>query len=724
MYLLQLAFKNACENDSGIFTVHRGQREIGKWTRLPAGNAGRELMQLMALTCGGPPFVAHLPCSLGRFHRTPETPLHLECMLAIHTPGDMRACSGPVIVTGVNIDPRGRITALRKKDRQVLPADVPFRRLGFGTGNSAYFFLAYGPTLKPHHQTDRFDFFDPLFRITRFHSLFDPQALVTDPVAFLKRLHYRGILKARFPAEKTLQDFCKSLKETLRINTSRWMEKRTDFQVEWSRLASWQQQALLPVIDAARHMMDAFPRAGEPLKMPCFMLFDRPDRLCGKEMFSHWITLMNRLFPAVQYLVTLSEAALARFPAAVQGERLLLPLPADRREKNRIPRMPRGAVLLLDIDSRLPNVALMKLARYFKEQGGRVILARKDAFIPGAQEVYASCVFASPSSQGRLTRLRKYYGETLVVGGSGVDVHKRLPSNIEALPPDYSLYPELEDRAIGFLTRGCPHRCSFCIVPMKEGKPRQVSDLETLLEHGRYRKLILLDDNLLSHPRAGEFLEEMAARQIQVNFNQTLDIRLLDKEKAHLLRRIHASNTRFTRRVYHFSLNNGRNLEEVRRKYQLMGFSSRDNVEFICMYGYDTTLADDVARFRFLRSLPGAYVFVQQYQPVLGGPDPDLTHFLDDEADRLIDELVTILFPQNMKSMERYYRWLSKRYVQRFGRVHQGLVDTIFRYNYRDQKGRYLARMTGAGENPRIVAGQPPTPIKKEVPAATERRQA
>ena len=121
-----------------------------------------------------------------------------------------------------------------------------------------------------------------------------------------------------------------------------------------------------------------------------------------------------------------------------------------------------------------------------------------------------------------------------------------------------------------------------------------------------------------------------------------------------------------TIRVYHFSLNDTLNLDHVRRKYRMLGFTRVDNVEFICMYGYNTSLAEDVERFRFLRSLPGAYVFVQEYQPIPGGPPADLTHFFDDDADEYIDELIGIVFRQNMKSMEKYYRWLSKRYVQAF----------------------------------------------------------
>ena len=111
------------------------------------------------------------------------------------------------------------------------------------------------------------------------------------------------------------------------------------------------------------------------------------------------------------------------------------------------------------------------------------------------------------------------------------------------------------------------------------------------------------------------------------------------------------------------------------------------------MYGFNTTLSEDVERFRFLRSLPGAYVFVQEYKPPLGKTEPRLDAFFDDRADELIKELVGIVFPQNMKSMEKYYRWLSQRYFQAFRELHEPLIDTIFRYNHRDRKALYVAKM-------------------------------
>jgi hypothetical protein len=205
----------------------------------------------------------------------------------------------------------------------------------------------------------------------------------------------------------------------------------------------------------------------------------------------------------------------------------------------------------------------------------------------------------------------------------------------------------------------------------------------------------LLDDNILSHPNANNFLEELASRGVRVNFTQTLDINLIDKEKANLLKKVNCSNIKFTRKNFHFSLNDNKRLEQIKENYDLFDFTFKDNVEFVCMYGFNTTLAQDVERFRFLRSLPGAYVFMQQYQPIINGSQPMLDNFFDEKADKNIDELIKIVFTQNMKSMEKYYRWLSTRYSHAFNKVHMGLIDTIFKYNNRHRKGEYIATLSG-----------------------------
>jgi len=57
--------------------------------------------------------------------------------------------------------------------------------------------------------------------------------------------------------------------------------------------------------------------------------------------------------------------------------------------------------------------------------------------------VLASCVFHTPVSARRVEVLQRHYGSALQLGGSGVDLRLRLEPDIEALAPDYSLYPEL-----------------------------------------------------------------------------------------------------------------------------------------------------------------------------------------------------------------------------------------------------------------------------------------
>ena len=141
-----------------------------------------------------------------------------------------------------------------------------------------------------------------------------------------------------------------------------------------------------------------------------------------------------------------------------------------------------------------------------------------------------------------------------------------------------------------------------------------------------------------------------------------------------------------------------------KKNYRLFDFKPSDNVEFVCMYGFDTTLEEDVERFRFLHPLPGAYVFVQEYQPVLDGIRPCTVNFFTENSDQLINQLIAITYRQNMKSMEKYYRWLSRRYVLHFGHLHKGLVDTIFRYNNRDKKGHYIATMAGTITMESVVA--------------------
>ena len=120
-----------------------------------------------------------------------------------------------------------------------------------------------------------------------------------------------------------------------------------------------------------------------------------------------------------------------------------------------------------------------------------------------------------------------------------------MPYEVEHTYPDYSLYPELtKDKAYGFLTRGCPRGCSFCIVARKEGQcSYKVADLSEFWRGQKY--IELLDPNLLACPDWKDLLQQLIDSKARVNFSQGLDIRMMTDEKAEMISQIKLDKIHF-----------------------------------------------------------------------------------------------------------------------------------------------------------------------------------
>ena len=132
-----------------------------------------------------------------------------------------------------------------------------------------------------------------------------------------------------------------------------------------------------------------------------------------------------------------------------------------------------------------------------------------------------------------------YDADKIIKGGTGYDPLSQLPDEIDRLQPDYSIYPNIpKDTAYGFLTRGCPNKCRWCVVPKKEGAIRPYMDVDEIAIEGR-RKLVLMDNNILA---AGDYciqqLQKIIERGYRVDFNQALDARLVTDEIAQLLAKV------------------------------------------------------------------------------------------------------------------------------------------------------------------------------------------
>ena len=274
---------------------------------------------------------------------------------------------------------------------------------------------------------------------------------------------------------------------------------------------------------------------------------------------------------------------------------------------------------LIDVDGtgRFPNIALMKLSAYHKRNGD--VVEWYDPLFSGHFDiVYLSKVFSfTPDYEFPID------ADEIIKGGSGYCIslengkeifdeskNKNLPYEIEHIFPDYSIYPELtQDTAFGFLTRGCPRGCKFCIVGKKEGLCSvKVANLSEFC-NGQ-RKIVLCDPNILACKDWRELFQQLIDSGAEIDFNQGLDIRLMTEEKARLLNQIKIKEI-------HFAWDRYGDKEKILPKLKLFASittkSPHDHKAIVyTIVNFDTTIEQDLDRIYTLRDL-GYWPYVMIY---------------------------------------------------------------------------------------------------------------
>lgn len=193
---------------------------------------------------------------------------------------------------------------------------------------------------------------------------------------------------------------------------------------------------------------------------------------------------------------------------------------------------------LIDVDSHnFPNLCLMKLAAYHKQQGDQVSWYTPERHY---DRVYQSKVFDATYSKD----IDFIPNATEVIrGGTGYGLDNKLPEAVEHIMPDYGMYG-ITDTAYGFLTRGCPRHCAFCIVGDKEGlRSQKVANLSEFWNGQPH--IELLDPNLLACKDRMELLDQLIDSRAMVNINQGFDIRLADEAVAEKLGRMRVKRIHF-----------------------------------------------------------------------------------------------------------------------------------------------------------------------------------
>ena len=301
--------------------------------------------------------------------------------------------------------------------------------------------------------------------------------------------------------------------------------------------------------------------------------------------------------------------------------------------------------LLIDFDSTIPNLALMKISAWGKSKGDEVYL-NDDSVEP--DEIWLSCIFTW-NKQKALDSLNMYKfrfpNATIHYGGTGFDFFlpykspewKNLPQEIEDMEPDYHLYND--DRAVGFCQRGCNRKCQFCVVHRKEGRisENKYKRLKDWAPEG-FKKILLLDNDiaLADDWKHNEVLNDAQELGLKLSITQGYDIRCVTPERAQLLAENKPYDTGFHSRNLYFSWDYPQNEPWVRRGIEILkdaGFKGRELTCYV-LVGFNSTHDQDMHRINVLWNEYGVLPYVMAFN--------------NDKSDPMIRALV---------------RWVNKREI-------------------------------------------------------------
>jgi len=213
-------------------------------------------------------------------------------------------------------------------------------------------------------------------------------------------------------------------------------------------------------------------------------------------------------------------------------------------------------ILLLQLDGKIPNLALMRISAHHKALGDDVELrvvgnaaAVERGLWDSMDKVYASAIFTR--SKPLCDRLLEVYPDA-VIGGTGWNLKANLPKiGISTRETDYSVYP-LFRQSLGFTQRGCRLKCSFCVVPGMEGNVTNEAGIYDIWRGGTWPKeLLLLDNDFFGQGLWRDRIREIREGGFKVSFNQGINARCITDEAAEAIASVdYRDDSMKTKRIY------------------------------------------------------------------------------------------------------------------------------------------------------------------------------
>ena len=273
---------------------------------------------------------------------------------------------------------------------------------------------------------------------------------------------------------------------------------------------------------------------------------------------------------------------------------------------------------LIDCDRKndkhvFPNVPLMKLAAWHKQQGDTVEWYQP--LISGHMDrVYISKVFSFSEDY-----IWPIDADEIIQGGSGFAITVQdgreiydkekdipLPEAVEHIMPDYSIYG-IKNTAYGFMSRGCPRGCDFCHIKAMQGlRAHKVADLSEFWSG--QNNIVLLDPNISACKEWRDIFQQLKDSGAWVDFSQGLDIRLMDDEKIEALKQIKTKGV-------HFAWDRYEDKDEVYPKIKNFAEKTqwdwRRIIVYILVGDKERRIrAEDLERINLLRGIAQPYVAI------------------------------------------------------------------------------------------------------------------
>jgi len=252
-----------------------------------------------------------------------------------------------------------------------------------------------------------------------------------------------------------------------------------------------------------------------------------------------------------------------------------------------------------------PNYALMKISAYHKSLGDVV-----EWWIPNGEydRVYSSKVFSFTPENPDLP-------SDTIKGGTGYGLFSDLPPKIDEMFPDYSLYPAC-DYAIGYITRGCPNHCRWCVVPRKEGAIKPYRTWQQLVRPDT-DKLVLMDNNILACDCGVEQLKSLIDSGYRIDLNQGMDARLVTDDIAQILSKLKWI------KYLRFSCDTTTQIEHIQKTAEMLG---KRGIKPYRLFIYLLVTEDlDNAEYRVeqLKKLRGITIYAQAERKLDGESKPN-----------------------------------------------------------------------------------------------------